>query len=84
MDSTGIELSPSSHPSQITKHKPEMSPIAFASNFGGLLGMWLGLSALALLNIVSESLLKQNKFLKLINIRFKHLLSKHRKNSIPL
>ena len=75
IDSTGIELSPSSHPNQITKYKPEMSPIAFASNFGGLLGMWLGLSALALLNILSESFLKPKKISKSMLIRFNHLLS---------
>ena len=46
---TQIDISPSTYPDQITRHKPEMSPIEFFSAFGGLLGMWLGLSALAIL-----------------------------------
>ena len=40
------------YPDQVTEHLPEMTFISFASNFGGLLGMWLGLSALALLKYI--------------------------------
>ena len=35
-------------PDQINEHIPETTFVTFASNFGGLLGMWLGLSAMAL------------------------------------
>ena len=33
-------------PDVLVRHMPEMSFISFVSNFGGLLGMWLGLSVL--------------------------------------
>ena len=35
-------------PDQTNEHIPETTFVTFASNFGGLLGMWLGLSAIAL------------------------------------
>ena len=35
-------------PDQTNEHIPETTFVTFASNFGGLLGMWLGLSAVAL------------------------------------
>ena len=37
-------------PDQIVENIPEMSFITFVCDFGGLLGMWLGLSAMALLH----------------------------------
>ena len=41
-------------PDVLVRHMPEMTFIAFVSNFGGLLGMWLGMSALIIFdNILS-------------------------------
>ena len=34
---------------QTVEHSPEMSFISFVANMGGLIGMWLGLSAYAIL-----------------------------------
>ena len=36
------------------EHLPEMSFIEFICGFGGLLGMWLGLSALAILHFILQ------------------------------
>lgn len=44
-------------PDQTTKHTPAMSFIQFISGFGGLLGMWLGLSAVAVLDYAIKYLL---------------------------
>ena len=41
-------------PDQITEHMPETTSIEFISNFGGLMGMWLGLSALAILKFLIQ------------------------------
>ena len=46
---TYIYINHNQMPDQITEHIPEMTFIQFASNFGGLLGMWMGLSFLAIL-----------------------------------
>ena len=47
---TRVEIFHNQMPDQIIENIPEMTFISFAANFGGLLGMWLGLSALALLH----------------------------------
>ena len=39
-------------PDQVIKHMPEMEFITFMGNFGGLLGLWLGLSAFAIIDLV--------------------------------
>ena len=39
---------------QHIEHLPEMSFIEFICGFGGLLGMWLGLSALAILHFILQ------------------------------
>ena len=41
-----IRLQHNRLPDVLVRHMPEMTFIAFVSNFGGLLGMWLGMSAL--------------------------------------
>ena len=46
---TPIKILRNSIPDQITKHIPAMTFIQFASAFGGLISMWLGLSILAIL-----------------------------------
>ena len=48
-------------PDQVTQHLPEMNFTQFSSNFGGLFGMWLGLSALAILQYLYR---KFNKHLR--------------------
>ena len=45
----GINLRHSPLPDQMVEHSPEMSFISFIANMGGLIGMWLGLSAYAIL-----------------------------------
>ena len=49
-----IRLQHNRLPDVLVRHMPEMTFIAFVSNFGGLLGMWLGMSALIIFdNILS-------------------------------
>ena len=43
-------------PDQINENIPEMTFISFAASFGGLLGMWLGLSALTLFHYIIKLL----------------------------
>ena len=45
-----VEIVHNQMPDQMVTNIPEMTFISFAANFGGLLGMWLGLSALAMLH----------------------------------
>jgi len=56
-DETYFYITHNQMPDQITEHIPEMTFISFAANFGGLLGMWLGLSALAIMTFVLNSYL---------------------------
>jgi hypothetical protein len=43
-------------PDQVIKHIPEMELITVIGNFGGLLGMWLGLSAFAIIRFALKYL----------------------------
>ena len=43
-------------PDQITEHIPEMTFVQFSGSFGGLFGIWLGLSALAILQYILKIL----------------------------
>ena len=49
-DLTFIRIVHNQMPDQLIEHIPEMTFIQFFSNLGGLTGMWLGLSALSVLN----------------------------------
>ena len=52
MGFTNVKIVHDQFPDQFTEHMPETTGIAFFGNFGGLLGMWLGLSALAILKFM--------------------------------
>ena len=54
---TAIQITHNRLPDQITEHYPEMSFVQFVSNFGGLLGLWLGLSAVAVMQHFSQYLI---------------------------
>ncbi len=43
-------------PDQVIEHLPEMTFISFVANFGGLLGIWLGLSAIAIFDFIIKFL----------------------------
>ena len=45
--STFIKLVKSKLPDEVTEHRPEMSFNSFFGNFGGTVGIWLGLSVIA-------------------------------------
>ena len=52
---SGIYFSHNEFPDTVIKYIPEINFIGFLCNFGGLLGMWLGLSLYGLFNdILSE------------------------------
>jgi hypothetical protein len=51
-----IYISHSRLPDQKIQYLPEMSFVSFIANFGGLAGMWLGLSAIALYDFVFKRL----------------------------
>ncbi|CAG2110537.1 unnamed protein product [Medioppia subpectinata] len=51
---THIRLAHNQMPHQITEHIPEISFVQFIGTFGGLLGMWVGLSALAVLDFAFD------------------------------
>ena len=48
LDKTIIKIKHSSIPDIIVRHSLEMTLMSFVCNFGGLLGMWLGLSLLSI------------------------------------
>ena len=48
--SIDLNIVPSSRPKIIINHLPEMTLMSLVCNFGGLLGIWLGVSALTSLN----------------------------------
>ena len=54
-------------PDILIRHSPQMPFISFICNFGGLLGMWLGLSVLT---IIDESLVKIIRLLTRPNYNF--------------
>ena len=56
-----IELSHSHVQDIYLKHIPQMNSISFICNFGGLLGMWLGLSFLNIFNDLMEISLNVSK-----------------------
>jgi len=43
-------------PDQVIEHLPEITFISFVANFGGLLGIWLGLSAIAIFDFIIKFL----------------------------
>lgn len=54
--STEIKIVHDQFPDQLTEHMPETTGIAFVANFGGLMGMWLGLSVLAILKFFLKTI----------------------------
>ena len=56
LERTGVFIRHSQLPDQVTDVMPEMTFVGFASNFGGLLGLWLGLSAYAVSQYVMNLL----------------------------
>ena len=57
LESTSVFIRHSQMPDQVTDVMPEMTFVGFASNFGGLLGLWLGLSAYAVSQYFTNLLL---------------------------
>ena len=53
---TKITLQHSNSPDIVVKHYPEVTFISLACDFGGLLGMWLGLSIMVVLNSLIDSI----------------------------
>ena len=65
--SSELKIVPSSRPKIIITHLPEMTLMSLVCNFGGLLGIWLGLSALDILtylwkyyNLIHLKLMTEN------------------------
>ena len=61
----------SEYPDIVIKYIPEIDFISFLCNFGGLLGMWLGLSLYELFNDIFSLMTKiaYRKYINLINIK---------------
>jgi len=53
---TQVMISHSRLPDEQIEHSPEMTFISFIANFGGLLGMWLGLSAVTIYDLITSFL----------------------------
>ena len=64
-----LTLIPSSMPNVVINHLPEMTFISLLCNFGGLVGMWLGVSVLSTLEDVID--LTKNLFIKLYSLTYK-------------
>ena len=56
-------------PDIFVKHIPEMNLIDFVCNFGGLLGMWLGLSLFGIFNDIFDTVTKINYMKYLIRLK---------------
>ena len=54
---SAITMKPNQLPDQTTQHTSAVTFVQFISSFGGLLGMWLGLSRVTVLNYVLKCLL---------------------------
>jgi hypothetical protein len=51
-----VSITHSRLPDQVIEHLPEMTFVSFIANFGGLAGMWLGLSVIALYDFIIKFL----------------------------
>ena len=70
-----IEIRHSNLPDIIIKHIPQTTLISFVCSFGGLLGMWLGLSFITIsreaINLIIKIASKKLKFVTMVNINMK-------------
>jgi hypothetical protein len=58
-DQYGIMIMHNQHPDQTIEHRPIMTWIEMISSFGGILGMWLGLSFALILENIQQLFLSQ-------------------------
>ena len=63
-----LTLIPNSMPNVVINHLAEMTILSLFCNFGGLVGMWLGISVLATLNNLIH--LTKNLFIKLYSLTY--------------
>ena len=80
-DAIIISLIHGSIPDVIVRHIFEMSLISFVCNFGGLLGMWLGLSLLSISKQILETI---RRFSRINAINFNLFQKFHTRNSIKI
>ena len=68
---TATRIQHSQYPDIFVEHIPGMNLIGFLCNFGGLLGMWLGLSLFGLFNDIFKLITKiaYRKYINLINVK---------------
>ena len=66
-----ISILHSEYPDIFVKHIPELNLIGFLCNFGGLLGMWLGLSLFSIFNDIFILITKiaYHKYINLISVK---------------
>ena len=64
-----LTLMPSSMPNVVISHFAEMTFLSALCNFGGLVGMWLGISVLAIMDDVIH--LTKRLFINLYSLKFK-------------
>lgn len=63
-----LQIEPKPFPNIVIQHLPETTLLSAISNFGGLLGMWLGLSVVTSVNHIVLSLkIIFNKFYSIVN-----------------